>query len=80
MKSSASKRTLDNRANQLNPGHPTYHLSRGATSAQAQVLARQSKPVLDNRSRQLSPNNPEYHGTRQSGHSVASVPSSKQRP
>ena len=28
MKSSASKRTLDNRANQLNPGHPTYHLSR----------------------------------------------------
>lgn len=64
MKSPASKCAQDNRANQLNPCHPAYHLSRGTSAPEAQALAAQSKPVLDNRSGQLNPNNPEYARTR----------------
>ncbi|HLK99052.1 MAG TPA: hypothetical protein VK539_00630 [Myxococcaceae bacterium] len=30
---------VDNRANQLNPRHPAYHLSRGASPEEAQRLA-----------------------------------------
>jgi hypothetical protein len=32
----------DNRANQLNPSHPAYHLSRGASPEEAQELASQA--------------------------------------
>jgi len=45
---------IDNRANQLNPCHKAYHLSRGVPSSGAEKLVRRSKPVRDNRSRQLS--------------------------
>lgn len=81
MKSPASKCALDNRANQLNPCHPAYHLSRGASVPEAQARAAQSKPVLNNRSRQLNPSHPEYHRTRQSGPLSELAPSpSKQHP
>lgn len=81
MKSPAPKCALDNRANQLNPCHPAYHLSRGATVPEAQARAAQSKPVLDHRSQQFNPNNPEYPGTRPSAQPSKSVPSpSKQHP
>ena len=81
MKSAASKCALDTRANPLNPCHPAYHLSRGASASEAQARAAQSKPVLDNRSGQLNPNNPEYPGTRPSVQPGKSAPSpSKQHP
>jgi hypothetical protein len=47
----------DNRANQLNPAHPAYHLSRGATSREAEFLAAHYKATLDNRAKQLDPIN-----------------------
>lgn len=34
-----SKSARDNRANQLNPIHPAYHRSRGASSTEAQHMA-----------------------------------------
>ena len=33
------QQSVDNRANQLNPRHPAYHLSRGASPEEAQRLA-----------------------------------------
>ncbi len=79
MKSPAPKCALDNRANQLNPCHPAYHLSRGATVPEAQALAAQSKPVLDNRSGQLNPSHPEYNRTRQSDPLNERAPSPSKR-
>lgn len=52
-----SKAARDNRANQLNPTHPAYHRSRGASPSRANDKAKSSKPVRDNRSNQLNPNN-----------------------
>lgn len=39
MSKNASKSALDNRANQLNPIHPAFHSSRGASPGQAQTQA-----------------------------------------
>jgi hypothetical protein len=39
MKNTSEKQAADNRANQLNPRHPAYHLSRGASSEEAERLA-----------------------------------------
>ena len=54
--SKSSKSARDNRANQLNPGHPAYHQSRGASPNEAQRVAEHSKSALDNRANQLNPN------------------------
>jgi len=35
------QQVADNRANQLNPTHPAYHLSRGASPEEAEQLAAQ---------------------------------------
>lgn len=40
--STPSKHELDNRANQLNPTHPAFYLSRGHDPEDAQNLARQA--------------------------------------
>lgn len=40
---SLPKHALDNRANQLNPSHPSYHRSRGAPPGEAQRLASEPK-------------------------------------
>lgn len=37
---------LDNRSNQLNPIHPTYYLSRGASPTEAQASASEQALVL----------------------------------
>ena len=61
-KSNPSKAARDNRANQLNPTHPAYHQSRGASVSDAADKAAHSKPVLDNRANQLNPTS-EVHRT-----------------
>lgn len=48
-KTDPSKAAQDNRANQLNPTHPAYHRSRGASEGEAADQAAHSKPALDNR-------------------------------
>ena len=52
---SCPKHALDNRANQLNPTHPAYHQSRGASPGQAVDIAAHSDAALDNRANQLNP-------------------------
>ena len=42
-KDSAPKHVRDNRGNQLNPQHPTYHQSRGSSPKSAQKLANSNK-------------------------------------
>lgn len=59
-----TKSARDNRADQLNPTHPTYHRSRGASAEEAQRRAETSKPVLDNRAAQLDPNSEAYRASR----------------
>lgn len=79
MASSDSKAARDNRANQLNPTHPAYHRSRGASPAEASRSVGMSKPVNDNRSRQLNPKDAVYRVTRGDGaesSSASSNPSS----
>jgi len=61
---STSKAARDNRANQLNPNHPTYHRSRGASEAAAVDAAAHTKAAQDNRSVQLNPNSDTYWGSR----------------
>ena len=39
MKQDSHKSAQDNRADQLNPQHPKYHLARGETPASADALA-----------------------------------------
>lgn len=60
--SNKSKAARDNRANQLNPAHPTYHRGRGASPGTAQEQAAQVS--RDNRANQLNPNNSAYHRSR----------------
>jgi len=38
-----SKQASDNHANQLNPEHAAYHLSRGLSPAQAEQAAREAR-------------------------------------
>lgn len=63
-KKSLPKHARDNRANQLNPAHPAYHRSRGASAEKAESLAAHAQPVLDNRANQLNPNNDAYRRSR----------------
>jgi hypothetical protein len=53
--SKLSKSARDNRANQLNPEHPVFHQSRGASPDEAERMAAGSKPVLDNRASERHP-------------------------
>ena len=62
-----SKAAQTNRANQLNPTHPAYHQSRGASFDEAAAAAKSSKPALDNRANQLNPNNEAYQKARGAG-------------
>lgn len=49
-----SKRaSLNNRANQLNPNHPSYYNSRGGADSS-------QKKALDERANRLNPNHPSY--------------------
>ncbi len=41
--SNSSKNARDNRANQLNPAHPAFHQSRGASADEVPRLAEQHK-------------------------------------
>lgn len=66
-KNNPSKAAQDNRANQLNPTHPAYHQSRGASESEAVDQAAHSKPVLDNRANQLNPNNEAHRTSRDKG-------------
>ncbi len=66
-KTDPSKAAQDNRANQLNPTHPTYHRSRGASESSAVEQVGQSKPALDNRANQLNPNNEAHQPSRDEG-------------
>lgn len=66
-KTDPSKAAQDNRANQLNPTHPAYHRSRGASESEAEDQAAHSKPVLDNRANQLNPNNEAHQTSRDKG-------------
>jgi hypothetical protein len=52
--SKASKSAQDNRANQLNPTHPAYHQSRGASSSAAEQRAEQQKPPPEDASSEAS--------------------------
>lgn len=72
--SRSSRSARDNRANQLNPNHPAFRLSRGVRSDEGQRAAVPSTAALDNRANQLNPNNAAYAASR-SG-SKASPPSS----
>lgn len=67
----------NNRANQLNPTHPAFYLSRGFSAAEAAERAAHSKPALDNRSRQLNPQ--ADIACRASGPSSSSPPSNGRR-
>jgi hypothetical protein len=58
------KTERDRRANQLNPTHPSYYRSRGASPDEAKFRAEQAKSLLDNRSNQLNPNNAAYEASR----------------
>lgn len=46
--SKSSNSARDNRANQLNPKHPAYHQSRGASAGEAQRMAEHGKPTPGN--------------------------------
>jgi hypothetical protein len=59
-----SKAARDNRANQLNPTHPVYHRSRGASVAEGAFLAAHAKPALDNRANQLNSVSDDYRRSR----------------
>lgn len=48
-----SKLSRDNRANQLNPTHTTYYLSRGASPEEAQSDAAQRQSILNNHATHL---------------------------
>lgn len=48
MSHSPSKSSRDNRANQLNPTHTAYYLSRGASTEDARVQAAQRQSILNN--------------------------------
>ena len=63
----------DNRANQLNPEHPAYYRSRGATSREAEFLAVHYKTALDNRAKQLDPTNDINDASRMPGKRPALV-------
>jgi hypothetical protein len=69
-----SNAAIINRGNQLNPTHPAYYKSRGATHAQALEMAAHSKPVLDDRSVKLNPNNDKYYSSRGIDASVKNSP------
>ncbi len=56
-KKSLSKGALNNRANQLNPNHPAFHRSRGATTREAESVPTHTHPAVDNRANQINPNN-----------------------
>ncbi len=58
------KHARDRRANQLNPTHPAYYRSRGASPDEAKLRAEHSKSLLDNRSTQLNPNSAAYEASR----------------
>lgn len=75
-----SKAARDNRANQLNPAHPAYHLSRGAVSGNACELAAHSESTLDNRAEQLNPNNAEYKSPAKARSADVSARSPSKRP
>lgn len=72
--SKSSKSAQDNRANQLNPGHPAYYQSRGVAFVDAERLARLSQPALDNHANQLNPDDEAYAGSQDK--SPVSQPSS----
>ncbi|GAB3647327.1 hypothetical protein GCM10028813_09580 [Ramlibacter alkalitolerans] len=50
-----SKSARDNRANQLNPLHPAYYLSRGKSPAEAQRRARESTFAVTSQVPQVVP-------------------------
>lgn len=64
MTKSPSKGAQDNRANQLNPAHPAYYLSRGASPQEAQERAAHSTATLDNHANQLNPEHDTYWSSR----------------
>lgn len=66
-KTDPSKAAQDNRANQLNPTHPTYHRSRGVAENEAVEQVGHSKPVQDNRATQLNPTSEAYQTSRGKG-------------
>ena len=66
-KNDPSKAAQDNRANQLNPTHPAYHRSRGASESEAIEQAGHSKPVLDNHANQLNPTSEAHQTSRGKG-------------
>ena len=72
MASDLSIAAINNRTNQLNPSHVAYHMSRGASRAEAARLVRLSQPFNDNRSRQLNPEDEVYASSR--GPDDASTP------
>jgi hypothetical protein len=43
--------TRDNRANQLNPFHPAYYISRGATPSEAAQAAARARTLADERAK-----------------------------
>jgi hypothetical protein len=49
---------LDNRSKQLNPSHPSYHLSRGLDDVAAQAQASQQSRALDSPGPAPAPNEP----------------------
>ncbi len=69
-----AKSARDNRANQLNPAHPPFHRSRGASAAEAGSLATHAKPALDNRANPRNPNNDVYGRSRDMGPRSGSSP------
>ena len=77
--STSSKSGRDNRANQLNPNHPAYHQSRGASPSEAQRVAEHSKSARDNRANQLNPNSATDQAPpgEPEGSSTPSLPKSK---
>ena len=63
------QKSIDNRANQLNPNNNSYYQSRGYNSKAE--YDNQTKSSLDNRANQLNPNNSNYSGSRSSSSSNA---------
>jgi hypothetical protein len=58
------QKNTDNRANQLNPNHPAYHSSRGASTEAATDKAGHHQPALDNHCNQLNPSADAYARSR----------------
>ncbi|KAF0304557.1 hypothetical protein FJT64_023637 [Amphibalanus amphitrite] len=53
------QKAIDNRANQLNPNHPSYQ---GGTNRHNASFDQMARAAVNNRANQLNPNNPRYQG------------------